>query len=141
MIQRIQSLFLFLVLALCLALFYLPLYSVHTAGSAADTDVFIQSNKIYLLFTSIIGLFSLAAILLFKNRVLQIRLCNLNMLVICIFVGTVFYFSDHSVQSPGSVIHYQSGCYVPLVQLLFSFLAMRAIRKDEELVRSADRLR
>jgi hypothetical protein len=31
--------------------------------------------------------------------------------------------------------------YLPIVSMIFAFLAGRAIQKDEELVRSADRIR
>jgi hypothetical protein len=36
---------------------------------------------------------------------------------------------------------YQFGMYIPLISLIFLVLASRAIRKDEELIKSSDRLR
>jgi hypothetical protein len=38
-------------------------------------------------------------------------------------------------------INFKAGAYLPLIQIVFVFLAQRAIGKDEELVKSADRLR
>jgi hypothetical protein len=143
MIQRIQSVYLFLVVVLSALLFFVNMYSVETSD---PTEAGLQhynsgSNMIYLVLTLISGLLSVVAIFLFRNRNLQVRLCNLNMLVICVFTGTVFYFADHSKSVAGSIVHYQAGSYFPLIQLVLTFLAMRAIRKDEQLVRSADRLR
>lgn len=147
MIQRIQSLYLLLVVALSAALFAVPIYSLETlkvANDGAHTGFQFfncTSNMVYCILNSITGFFALVVLFLFKNRNLQIRLCNLNMFIICIFTGTIFYFADHSKTNPDSIIHYTIGSYFPLVQLVLSFLAIRAIRKDEELVRSADRLR
>jgi hypothetical protein len=142
MIQRIQSVYLLLVLTLSIVLFFVNMYSVETADPAVGSASFyVLSNTIFLILNSAVALFSLAAIFLYKNRMLQVRLSNLNMLVICIFIGTVFYFADHSKSNEASIVHYHAGCYFPLMQLVFTFLAIRAIRKDEQLVRSADRLR
>ena len=147
MIQRIQSLYLFISAALSACLFIVPIYSLETLDvSGAVIPAGFQSynatsNTVYIILNSISGIFAIVALFLFKNRNLQIRMCNLNMLIICIFTGAIFYFADHSKTNPGSIVHYAIGCYFPLVQLVLSFLAIRAIRKDEELVRSADRLR
>jgi peptidoglycan/LPS O-acetylase OafA/YrhL len=147
MIQRIQSLFLLLALSLSVALFFIPLYSVESLhpingiNPAGFQHIDVTSGIIFIVLNSLTGVFSLVALFLFKNRNLQIRLCNLNMIVISIFIITIFYFNDPSRSNADLAIHYNAGCYFPLVQLLLCFLAMRSIRKDEELVRSADRLR
>ncbi|MCX6292052.1 MAG: DUF4293 domain-containing protein [Bacteroidetes bacterium] len=147
MIQRIQSLYLLVACVLGILLFFIPVYSLEAVKTLdgkvvqAFDDFNSLSNPVFLVLTSASCLVLVVTISLFKNRNLQVRLCNLSMLLICIFTGTVFYFSDHSASIPGSVVHYRLGCYFPLVQLILCFLAMRAIRKDEELVRSAERLR
>jgi hypothetical protein len=41
----------------------------------------------------------------------------------------------------GKEVSYKEGAYLPLIQIILVFLAQRSIKKDEELVRSADRLR
>ncbi len=147
MIQRIQSLYLLLVVVLSGALSYVPLFITETLSAPANptSSVFLESgissNILYVVLNSIAGFLAFITILLFKNRRLQIRLSNLNMLIICILTGTIFYFSDQTKTTADAVVHYGYGCYFPLAQLVFTFLAMRAIRKDEALVRSADRLR
>lgn len=145
MIQRIQTLYLLAALILSAALFFIPLYSIETLNADSGTHDFhyadSTSNIIFLLLNSVIASLTLIVILLYKNRVLQVRLCNITMLITCIFIGTVFYFADHSDSGIVSTVHYDYGTYFPLVQLVLLFIAMRAIRKDEALVRSADRLR
>jgi len=147
MIQRIQSVYLLLVLLLSVALFFVDIYSVeatnvaNTSGLTGLQQFSLFSNGIFVLLNSLTGLFALAIIFLYKNRNLQIRLSNLAMLITCVFIGTIFYFADHAKTNVESIVHYSAGCYFPLIQLVFTFLAMRAIKKDELLVRSADRLR
>ncbi len=143
MIQRIQSVYLLLVMLLSAALFFVNIYSIEASiGATPGLQQFtVTSNTIYLILNCVSGLFALITIFLYKNRNLQVRLSNLNMLFMCIFTGTVFYFADHGKTDPASIVHYGIGSYFPLIQLVFTFLAIRAIRKDEQLVRSADRLR
>jgi len=145
MIQRIQTIYLLIVFLLTALLFFIPLYSNVTTNAESGTHEFqytsCSSNILYLVMNSVAGILTLITILQYKNRLLQVRLSNLNMFVTCIFTGTIFYFADHSNDALVSTVRYDFGTYVPLVQLLFLFLAMRAIRKDEALVRSADRLR
>jgi hypothetical protein len=40
-----------------------------------------------------------------------------------------------------AVSEFEIGAYIPIINLLFLFLANRSILKDEKLVRSVDRLR
>jgi len=131
MIQRKQSVYLLLVLLFSAALFYVPLFTDSSSGISTG----IKSNTALILMNVAVGTIALISIFLFKNRNLQVRLSNLNILIICILVGSVFYFSGQPT------IHYEYGCYFPLAQLILTVLAIRSIKKDEELVRSADRLR
>ena len=147
MIQRIQSLYLVLIMGLSAALFVAPIYSlelpivVNGSVSILPRFFYSTSNVVYTILDSLIFVMGLIILLLYKNRNLQVRLCNLNLFLICIFTGTIFYFADHSKENAEATVHYLAGCYFPLIQLVLSVLAIRAIRKDEKLVRSADRLR
>jgi lipopolysaccharide export LptBFGC system permease protein LptF len=68
-------------------------------------------------------------------------LCNLSLLLTCILIGLLFFLSDTMSGGKSQRVHYLIGIYLPLVQLLLIFLATVFIKKDEKLVRSADRLR
>src|SRR6185369_16305696 len=100
MIQRIQTLFLFAAFILSVVLFFAPLYSNEIRSMESGTHDFqysvCTSNIYFLILNPATGLLSVIIILLYKNRKQQIRLCNLNMLLTCIFIGTIFYFADYS---------------------------------------------
>jgi peptidoglycan/LPS O-acetylase OafA/YrhL len=139
MIQRIQSVYLLLVVLLSIMLFFMPVYSVESVEKPHDFKIVFST--LYVILNLVIAILALITIFLYKNRNLQVKLSNLNMLLICIFVGAIFYFAPQAKIDIDARVNYAIGCYFPLVQLAFTFLAIRAIRKDEQLVRSADRLR
>lgn len=112
-----------------------------TASVALVKSYSIGDNTLLSIINGAVGLLSLVAILLFKNRNLQVRLANVNLLLICVLIGLLFFLADTMGSSLNHRVSYQYGSYLPLIQLVFTFLAIRAIRKDDELVRSADRLR
>ena len=83
----------------------------------------------------------------YKNRMRQIRLSRIVSFVLVLFVGVLLLGLDQAAGGmfPGreeaSLVQYRWPVYMPLVALVFMWLALRGIRKDEELVRSSDRLR
>ena len=87
----------------------------------------------------------LITIFLFKKRTLQIRLCAVEVvLLIGSLVLVALYYWLTSRLFEGLVIdHRQFGwaAPMPIVALVLSYLASRAIFKDEVLVRSLDRIR
>lgn len=94
---------------------------------------------------TIIGAALLACILAFKNRPRQVRFVRSTYLITLATIAFL-YITDNSVQTyleaGGTVVgRYGASFFFPLGTLILSFLAERAIRGDEELVRSADRLR
>ena len=141
MIQRLQSVWLLLA-AICAFITYtLVLY----AGTLADgTQLIFALGDHFLLVAYIIalGLLCLICIFLFKNRKLQFRL-TVFALVLTIGYLVLQYFrieqfkADNAIQT-GS---YQVAALLPILMVVFLFLAARGIRKDEKLVKSLDRLR
>ena len=98
----------------------------------------------------VVILFSAFIIFSFKNRKKQIKLAAFNFLLICTFIVLMFYsfdnaksFLDLSLNNQGAELSttYGIGMILPLLSLVFNFLAIKGIRKDEELVKSADRIR
>lgn len=89
------------------------------------------------------AVFSVYAIFLYKNRPRQMRL-TLGMSILtflfAVLFGVLGYF--YAKQLPvGTEVHLAFGSAIPLVAIPLLLLAYRAIKKDEELVRSSDRLR
>lgn len=77
----------------------------------------------------------------FKDRKKQFRLATINTLLILLYIIAlgVFVFYAKSKLEAEMTLNYP--VVFPLIALIFNYLAMRGINKDEKLVRSADRLR
>ena len=88
-------------------------------------------------------IFTMVTILLFKNRQFQIRLCAFNVLTNIVLIVVIFFFYGTRIKTMTLIEpdYNYTGMILPLVSLVFLILANRAIRKDEALVKSADRLR
>ncbi len=143
MIQRIQTIFLLLSVLLSVLLLYLPVYELQSlSATTAEINRFkISSSAILAIINGVVGIFCLVAIFLYKNRNLQIRICNLSLLLTCVLIGLLFFVADTMSSSMNQKVHYLYGSYFPLIQILVIYLAIRNIKHDENLVKSADRLR
>ncbi|MCC6461557.1 MAG: DUF4293 domain-containing protein [Saprospiraceae bacterium] len=149
MIQRIQSIFLFLSAGALGGQFALP-YGQTAADNPARSlpaladGAFNPLDNIGLLGLTALGaILSLVAIFLFRNRMLQARLAGLGVLITLLLLVLVGISSKTTLdQIPeGGSMQLSAGLAMPVLALLFNWLAGRAIRKDEALVRSMDRLR
>ncbi len=153
MLQRIQTVYLLIVVALMITTLFLPL-AVLTAGDvvyafdATGVNTMIgQPELIYptwglFALTAVISLIALATIFLFKKRILQIRLCVFNALLMLGFYGLfAFFVWTFKGQMPEAVLGLKFGLALPFVCLVLDYLAIRNIGADEALVRSLDRLR
>ncbi len=79
----------------------------------------------------------------FRNRFGQLKLGMVNLLLIVAVFGLQFYFSNlgEAALNPKLEGQFQPAFYLPTLALMLNLLANRFIRRDEQLVRSADRLR
>ena len=148
MIQRIQSIFLFA--SLC---FTAPLLFVSVAELTYETgEIFTFSlsgfyhegelvNKQWsmMLFGILICALNLIIILMYKSRVLQMRLCIYNMLFLIGLTGIIL-FVVYNVQNIESV-SFRLPATFPVVSAILHYLAFRGIRKDEMMVQALSRLR
>ena len=89
----------------------------------------------------IIPLFSFLLLFLFKNRRLQIKMTLLLILLIIVQVGVIAYYSYYIINNFNVEVDTGIKLIIPFFELLLSILAYRSIKKDEDLVRSYDRLR
>lgn len=143
MIQRIQSIYLLLVAAANFSLFALPFANsekaIRSSALFADSTYNLQDNIALLILFALGGILALVTIFLFKNRKLQIQLGQgiLVLLIIGLGLATFLWFNDGTMDKATLAV----GMFTPLFGFVFTALAVRAIRKDEKLVRSADRLR
>ncbi len=160
MIQRKQTLFLLAAALLCGASFLLPVATYRS--SSAETVYLLLTTRvydpvnavtiedaslkypIYLVYT-VLGLALFIDIFLFKNRKRQLLILRsayifaglLLVLQLVTHQSTTAYLSTgrHLISSYGPVMFFPFGI------MLFMYLAERGIKKDEELVKSMDRLR
>ncbi|MFM7079755.1 MAG: DUF4293 domain-containing protein [Bacteroidota bacterium] len=149
MIQRIQSLFLLVAISCSVAVFFVDfaeclhentitrLSLVSGVGTAGD---FIETSSMDLLIVNILTLIiGVWALVSFKNRSRQMRICMVGGLSSLVLVVLIFYHADQFQLT--NKAHYLLGTYLIAVQTITFTLARRFIRKDELLVRSADRIR
>lgn len=142
MIQRIQTVYLLLIAILSIGIIF-----VFELWTVAEVKVFasdLLSNesilkKLVPVSFIVSGLIALYAIFQFKNRKLQFVLGRLIILINLFLLGILIYLS---LNLPGEVSSEKGiGMFIPTVAILVSVLANKAIKKDEDLVKSVDRLR
>jgi drug/metabolite transporter (DMT)-like permease len=143
-IQRIQSVWLFIAAMLNGLLFILPLYSYTAAGF---TDPRYEGVRQYIplfIVAAIATLLPLLAIFFFMERKRQRGLVWLSMLASAgVFLLMLLRISSlKSAEPPASEFSYAlPGILVTIAAIIFEILALRGIRKDEKLIKSLDRLR
>lgn len=154
MLQRIQTLYLVLALAVGVCWFFLPsallqggavVYVLSGAGLVSEKGLYLYVTLPLPVLNATCCALSLIAIFRYGNRPYQVRLCRLSMLLCaCDFALAVLLSRlgmALSVFPEGASVAYRPGMVLPLLALLLLWMAAWRIRKDEELVRSVDRLR
>ncbi|HLW06060.1 MAG TPA: DUF4293 domain-containing protein [Marinilabiliaceae bacterium] len=153
MIQRIQSLYLLLALLLIESLFFM------------DMALFASDNTNYIL--TYLGIFEITSkgmnmvmpsialnillwvtsialvvtIFLFKKRVLQIRIAGLSLGLLAGLTGLIFFFGKSGAKELSAELSFTWSIIFPIIAIVLVIMAIRAIGKDEALVKSLDRLR
>jgi hypothetical protein len=152
--QRIQTLYLALVALLYVILLFLPIASFKgenfelqfglfkTIKIAGENQEKVSTHILLLLICAFIIATALFCIYQFKNRRFQIKIAGLLYLLNAAFLVIEYFLQENILkQFTIETKTYLVGTYLPLIALLLIFLAQRGIKQDEELVKSADRLR
>ncbi|MDX2305220.1 MAG: DUF4293 domain-containing protein [Microscillaceae bacterium] len=157
MIQRIQSVFLFFVGFFMVLMLFFPIWkkenpetkeaTVLTATTMIYSKDGVEVKKQATFY--IAGLALVSAILafytifLYTNRITQIKLVMFNTILICLVLGLMVYIISLGEKTFGPSLKdsYLVGYYLPIPAALLSILARRFIKKDEDLVRSSNRMR
>ena len=136
MIQRIQTVYLVLALGISAGLiFVLPLWI-----NVNNEEVFAVTNYPVLGAFLSSALLSFIAILSFKNRKRQFVLGRLNIILNFILLA-FFVYESLNLSGETTVSEKGIGMILPVFSIVFLALANKAIKKDEDLVKSVDRLR
>jgi hypothetical protein len=138
MIQRIQSLWLLLAAVFDAITFRFPFYNgdwlKDTIPASIDLDA--DTTTIIAIITVLTGALAFAAIFLFGNRKMQLKLSIVGLLFA---VGLlVAYFLEMQNFSSGAIA---LSCIFHFAIAAFYILAIKGIREDEKLIKSLDRLR
>jgi len=144
MIQRIQSLYLFLSAIISLGLTFV--FSLWTTIGNIEYYVmklFVESVitiKVIPFLFIVSGVLSLISIFLFKKRKDQFVINRINILINLILLGLLIY---HLLTLSGETQVSEKGIGVglPIIVIVLLVMANKAIKKDEDLVKSVDRLR
>lgn len=145
MIQRIQTVWLFLAALAGAGLFY---FNVHKAVVIKENAEVVEklgagNNFILLLLALVLIVLPLVAIFMFKNRKSQKRMAMLGIVANAGFLAAaIMLIGNITNKVPGPKdSSYLPGIVLPIVCIVFITLAIRGINKDEKLIRSQDRLR
>jgi hypothetical protein len=141
MIQRIQSVFLFLIDIVLVVLLFVPY--VRTRISAMEQgewiDVTLLDQPAMLVGQIALCILGAAAMAMFRNRKLQMNLCMVGVVLSAVFSGLLAFPVMVSLQGMETVA--APGLYISLANVVFFLLARVFIKKDDEMVKSADRIR
>jgi hypothetical protein len=157
MIQRKQTLYLLLASLLALSTWLAPVATYQTPGDTYELMTYglfttdgvempdAGPRMPFSIVLTILGAALFAAIFMYSNRKRQMRFVRGTYLLILAIIAFMF-ITDNSVQSylgPAGRLEHQYGIsfILPVISLILTFMADRAIKADEALVRSMDRLR
>ena len=155
MIQRIQTLYLLLVVVLTTVTFFSPVAGLQHVEQAAiyemsyrglfemNTSGNIRLANIWTLtaLMAIIPLIALITVFLFKKRLLQIRLIIANIVLMAGFYGLMFIYLWQYGKALEASFYLEIPASFPLVGIILSIMAIRAIVKDEALIKSLNIIR
>ncbi len=136
MLQRIQTIYLFLAALVSAGLIFVFSLWENTAGEV----VYAEDRMLVFALFLVSALISFITIFLFKNRKLQFVLGRLNILLNLILLGLFVYWSLN-ISGESQISEKGIGMLIPIISIVFLVLANKAIKKDEDLVKSVDRLR
>ena len=152
MIQRIQSIFLLVSLCFLLSMFFASVAEVvYDTGeiltfnltgyyqTEAGTTISVSKQYSLLAFGALICALNLITILLYRSRLLQLRLCIYNILLLAGLMLVILY-ATFSLENSHAV-SYRLSIVFPVISMILHYLAFRGIRKDELMVQALSRLR
>jgi len=137
MIQRIQTIYLLIVAGISAGLIFL----FNLWVTIEELVVFAKDEIVYFSMFMASAILALIAIFMFKNRKFQFVLGRLNIILNFILLGLFVYRSLSISGETSDVSEKGIGILLPIFSIVFLVLANKAIKKDEDLVKSVERLR
>lgn len=154
MIQRIQTLYLLIATILMSVTLFAPVASftvesgdIYTLSSFSLSSANASQSTIWMGIMMVIAtVLPFVTIFLFKRRMLQVRLCAVEIVLLlgCIAFEAIYFWLSGANALEDLVVehrHFGWAAIMPVVSLVFVALAARATFNDEITVRSFDRIR
>ena len=139
MIQRIQSIWLIVAAVIMAILFIMPVYQLPIG------DLKINDNFLAIILTALSIILSIGTIFMYKKRKNQISMIYLNILLAIGAEAWIYKMIEDekskNITEGLSNGNYWIGAFLPILTLIFLFLALKGVKKDEKLIKSLDRLR
>lgn len=133
MIQRIQTIYLLLIVGLLISLFFFPVVSI--TGEAVSANWFLIADY------GIASVLALATIFLYNNRPLQIKLGYVLFALLVIAYVLIGLDVWNPMSSGDDSLRFNIPLVFPAIAMILDILAITAIRKDDKKVRDSNRLR
>jgi hypothetical protein len=155
MIQRIQTVYLFLTMIFTLLFITFPVGSLQIGDAEYLIKIWSVTPDGYKEFgiepgflgyvasviAIIVMIVSIYTTFQFRKRLFQIKLGKMNILLNVMLVVLTFFYLDSVREDVAAQFSYKVGVVFPLLSMILILMANRAIRRDENMVRAADRLR
>ena len=162
MLQRIQTIYLFISGIIILLLLYFPYITIISENNnefsiqitswgidliSGTSNVFVTNLTTITVSLIIIvsGLLSFFIISIYKKRQLQIKLGKINLILLTALLVLMMFFIDNAMEllmcKNNCSRSLSTGIFFPVTAIIFSFLANRSIKKDEDKVRDTNRIR
>tara|TARA_R110002072_G_scaffold7580_1_gene41154 strand:+ start:467 stop:877 length:411 start_codon:yes stop_codon:yes gene_type:complete len=136
MLQRIQTIYLLIAAGVSAGLIYV----FELWETSEGIKVFANDNMYVFSAFLASALLSVVSIFKYKKRKSQFMLGRLNIILNFFLLG-FFVYQSLNLSGETAVSEKGIGMFLPIVSIVFLALANKAIKKDEDLVKSVDRLR
>jgi hypothetical protein len=138
MIQRIKTVYLILTFVVTgVLMFFMPLWTLNT-GKA----FYFMQDQFYTILLGLSTMLTIVSIISYKKRQNQFVMNRLNIILNLILLGLFVYRSLNLSGDTTTIVSEKGiGMFLPIVAIVLLVLANKAIKKDEDLVKSVDRLR
>jgi len=161
MLQRLQTIFLFIIVIAMLCMSFVPIWTKVELGTFHTYTMYawrlqelnpvsnLSQHKVFMpyIFIGILSvtatLIALTEIFTYSNRMTQLKLGALNSLIMTGVMGLIVYLAKQNETNllPGATGQYKLGFLLPAIAIISNLIANRLIRRDEKLIKSVDRIR
>ncbi len=118
-------------------MFFVPLWTLNN-GKA----FYFMQDQFYTILLGLSTMLSIISIISYKKRQNQFVMGRLNIILNLILLGLFVYRSLNLSGDTTTIVSEKGiGMFLPIVAIVLLVLANKAIKKDEDLVKSVDRLR